>query len=859
MSSIGGYAFANCPALASIIVEEGNQVFDSRDNCNAVILTANNALLLGCKNTIIPSSVTGISDRAFYGSSDITNMTIPSSVQSIGEGAFYGCDQLISVIVEAEQPFEIKETSFTNKENTTLYVPIGCVPLYEQADYWKEFGKIVESGTVITDTDRLYCDNTDINIGYTASIQIGMSNEHSFTACQFDLILPEGITIAKDNKDQYIVKKSDRYSDHSQQAVIEELGNNTYRISCNPTEGATINGTEGLLLTIDLKAEAGMDEGTYNAIITRIVLIQADGTKMRPQDVAYTIKATKLMKGDANGDNIINMVDVDAIINYINGNPSTNFNILTADMNDDGEIDVFDVMKVLTFVLTGKLEETHVDTGTTEDKLNIENLSISAGEEKALVIKLEDDVAYAGIQFDLYLPENLSFIDYSLNQLQLPENSKIAMTKQENGSYRFLIASMDKEEIRSIKDGIITITVFANENLASGELTGFFRNIKLSKSDGSGDKYDETPFSITILAPSVVKAKSYERAYGETNPIYGYTVEGGELNGNPEITCEATEKSPVGTYDIVITRGTETNYNVTYVKGTLTVEQAPLSVKAGTYTIKQGEALPVFELTYEGFKNNETEAVLTKKPTLSCDAKVGSSPGEYEIKIFGAEAQNYSITYTPGKLIVTEADPVTITAKNYTKAYGDANPTFEYEVSGATLDGTPDITCEATAASPVGTYDIIVKQGSVTNYNVSYVKGTLTITKAPLSVKAGTYTKKQGEDNPEFTLTYDGFKNGETEAVLTKKPIASCTATKESAPNEYVVTVSGGEAQNYEFEYINGSLTVTEALGIDELIVSGEPFNVYNATGQRVASQTTTLKYLPSGLYIIAGKKVFVK
>ena len=119
---------------------------------------------------------------------------------------------------------------------------------------------------------------------------------------------------------------------------------------------------------------------------------------------------------------------------------------------------------------------------------------------------------------------------------------------------------------------------------------------------------------------------------------------------------------------------------------------------------------------------------------------------------------------------MVDADAIVIKANSYTRQYGDANPTFDYTVEGEGLEGTPEISCEATATSPVGTYDIIVSRGTVTNYNVTYVAGTLTITKAPLNIAAGTYTKKQGDPMPEFTLTYTGFKNDETENVLTTKP-----------------------------------------------------------------------------------------
>ena len=129
--------------------------------------------------------------------------------------------------------------------------------------------------------------------------------------------------------------------------------------------------------------------------------------------------------------------------------------------------------------------------------------------------------------------------------------------------------------------------------------------------------------------------------------------------------------------------------------------------------------------------------------------------------------------------------------------------------SGTITSGQPTLSCTATKTSPVGTYDIVIQTGTVSNKAVNLVKGTLTITKAPLTISAGSYTKEEGQDNPEFTLTYTGFKNGETKSVLTKQPTVSCNATKNSPAGTYTVTVSGAEAQNYHINYVNGSLTIT--------------------------------------------------
>ena len=96
---IGRSAFWGCSSLESIVVENGNTKYDSRNNCEAIIETESNTLIAGCKNTIIPSNVTSIGNEAFEDCSGLTSVTIPNSVTSIGLSAFEGCSGLTSVTI----------------------------------------------------------------------------------------------------------------------------------------------------------------------------------------------------------------------------------------------------------------------------------------------------------------------------------------------------------------------------------------------------------------------------------------------------------------------------------------------------------------------------------------------------------------------------------------------------------------------------------------------------------------------------------------------------------------------------------------------------------------------------------------
>lgn len=99
VEDIGASAFAGCPGLAAITVAADNPAYDSRDSCNAIIRTATGTLIAGCRNTVIPNTVTAIGDWAFSECATLRSITIPNSVTSIGLEAFYRCADLISAFI----------------------------------------------------------------------------------------------------------------------------------------------------------------------------------------------------------------------------------------------------------------------------------------------------------------------------------------------------------------------------------------------------------------------------------------------------------------------------------------------------------------------------------------------------------------------------------------------------------------------------------------------------------------------------------------------------------------------------------------------------------------------------------------
>lgn len=111
VTSMGSYPFGACASLESIKVAEGNEKYNSQGNCNAIIETQNNKLIAGCKNTIIPSSVTTIGNTAFGGCDELITINIPSSVTTIEPYAFFSCDRLKAIIIP-EKVTSIEDGTF---------------------------------------------------------------------------------------------------------------------------------------------------------------------------------------------------------------------------------------------------------------------------------------------------------------------------------------------------------------------------------------------------------------------------------------------------------------------------------------------------------------------------------------------------------------------------------------------------------------------------------------------------------------------------------------------------------------------------------------------------------------------------
>lgn len=145
VKSIGMAAFYG-KTIENIRVESGNAVYDSRNNCNAIIETSTNTLIQGSKNTIIPDSVTSIGPGAFGGNKLLASITISSSVISIGESAFYCCAPLTSLTsLNPIPPTAGSNFLYGCDALTDIFVPAGSVNAYKTATNWSAYADKIKA------------------------------------------------------------------------------------------------------------------------------------------------------------------------------------------------------------------------------------------------------------------------------------------------------------------------------------------------------------------------------------------------------------------------------------------------------------------------------------------------------------------------------------------------------------------------------------------------------------------------------------------------------------------------------------------------------------------------------------------
>ena len=367
----------------------------------------------------------------------------------------------------------------------------------------------------------------------------------------------------------------------------------------------------------------------------------------------------------------------------------------------------------------------------------------------------------------------------------------------------------------------------------------------------SGGEYNGAAYSASVSFNDV--AARDQEAF-ERGDAYTITYSGKLCNGT---AYESTTIAPVnaGSYTATVTlnsgEGTENflnNYEITNTADEeFEISQRTLTVKVGNASVVYGDDIGenTFSVSYKGFFPGEegvdgalggdlsgTLSYTTSNKSGGAAYKAGDGvENSYTVEANGLVSNNYAIDYADGTLSVTPR-PITVNIKDQTHDYTSMEVALSQgeEAAYTVAEGTPkfgeddlDITVSAVDATNAGTYPISAKCGNE-NYSVTFKgfyaggeKGTLTIRKLTLTIKANDISVQYGTDLGEigFSVAYDGFVPGEGPSVLNGELVyttagegSSAYAAGAAAGSAYTIKISGVSADNYDIEPQSGTLTV---------------------------------------------------
>ena len=336
-----------------------------------------------------------------------------------------------------------------------------------------------------------------------------------------------------------------------------------------------------------------------------------------------------------------------------------------------------------------------------------------------------------------------------------------------------------------------------------------------------------TPATLTVAATAA------SREYGAADPAFAATVTGfknGETlasatSGAFVFASDATAASGVGQYRVDVSGLTAASGNYVFTQDVanataLTVTPATLTVTAGSLAkTYDGQAfVGGSTLSYAGFRNDETAAVLAGSVSFAGTSQGAINAGSYALTPSGLSAANYTVNFASGTLTVNKA-ALTLTGADATREYGAADPAFSATLTGfvngedfvtAGITGSAGGVSSALATSPVGTYAYTPTAGTFAAANYAFtqfVDGRVTITPATLSVVAQAATRTYGAAEPTFTGTVTGLRNGDALSAAVTGTLAFTTnATLTSNVGTYGLTGSG-------LSLVGPNYVLTQAVG----------------------------------------------
>ena len=373
--------------------------------------------------------------------------------------------------------------------------------------------------------------------GTQITLPISLENDHQITGIQFDLYLPDGVTVATNSKGKMLISTTERMD--GTYSISSNLMDGCVRILGYSADSDAFTGNSGDILNITLNIDEAMDDGDYTIHIKDIVLSDVKNTEFHPADATATLTVKSYTLGDVDNSGAININDVVCIINYILNKANGTFIAEAADVDGSGSININDVVTLINrFILHRENSPIYraprLAPITDTNYLHLATIDLKPGETKEVEMILTNDNTVSAAQGNIKLPEGLSFVTKSNGRVDAKnindrsEDFTLSCAIQDDGSMTFAHYSADGYTYEGSEGGIFTFKLKADENAVAGSYHIALTGVVLSINGVGYDIADRTS-TVTIGGTTGINSIDNRKMMIDN----WYSVDGKKLNGEP--------------------------------------------------------------------------------------------------------------------------------------------------------------------------------------------------------------------------------------------------------------------------------------------------------------------------------------
>lgn len=378
--------------------------------------------------------------------------------------------------------------------------------------------------------DSIVLNDSTVMKNTTVQYPVYLNNADPICSFQFDIYLPEGMDVAKNEDGDYDFTFAGRQkSTHTMSSRKQKDG--AIRVIAFSSSNTAFQGDKGALINIPLVV-GDLKKGDYRISIKNIVLSDKAEKEYLCEDSYSTISVEEVLRGDANADGKVSLADVNSTVNYILGDPSPSFSFAAADINENNAINVSDVNGIVNILLDEnkasakpyRMLMTRSTSGSTTDRMFAGNIQMSPGETKLLTVSLDNTGDYCSFQFDLILPEGITVPYDEENEMYMADIVPGRFTKThslgsnllKSNRFRVIVYSIANKSIKGTSGAVVNITLKADDKLAIGDYTLKLENITLADI-GENEYYPSDSESTVNVVASGIKSVLMD---GSSDKIY---------------------------------------------------------------------------------------------------------------------------------------------------------------------------------------------------------------------------------------------------------------------------------------------------------------------------------------------------